>query len=79
MVYAILLIFFGMTQAEQTVIIEAACEVPLPKVKSYEFDVRNGVTENFRDGSSLVESDSSIVVYGSEGIELYFAETRGRK
>lgn len=76
MIYAILLIFFGMTSAEQTVIIQAACDIPTPKVINYAFDSREGVTETFRDGSSVTTNDDATRVRSADGIELYYSSQR---
>ena len=75
MVYAILLIFFGMAEAEQKIIAKAACDVSPPTPVAYEFDSREGVTEFFGDGSSLTINNYSTIVRSADGIELYFSSS----
>ncbi|RKZ07757.1 hypothetical protein DRQ25_10825 [Candidatus Fermentibacteria bacterium] len=72
MVYAILLIFFGMFEAEQAVIIQAACDVPPPQPVSLSFDHRDGVIKTFGDGSTLTVTNYSTLARNPDGVEVYF-------
>ena len=72
MINAILLIFFGMTTAEQGVVTGLACAVPEPIPVDTVFSIRNGVTKTYADGSSLTIDGYSTLVLDSQGNQVYF-------
>ena len=73
MVYAIILIYLGMTQAEQTVIIEAACNAPAPVVE-HSYSDNESITDLFADGSTLTVTNYSTVARSADGLELYYID-----
>tara|TARA_R110000868_G_scaffold315722_2_gene576583 strand:+ start:81 stop:308 length:228 start_codon:yes stop_codon:yes gene_type:complete len=73
MIYSIFLIFFGMVDAEKSVIVEAACNMPSPNPVSESFS-RHGYEKLFADGSILEVDQYSTIIYSPAGNELYFNE-----
>ena len=72
MINAILLIFFGMSLAEQTVITELACNVPEVKPVSTHPTNADGWFTIYSDGSYTIESlDGDVTVRSKEGYILY--------
>jgi hypothetical protein len=74
MIYSIFLIFFGMADAEQNLIVEAACAQPQPRPVSESFN-RYGYEKTFADGSVLEVDQYATIIYGPSGNELYYSET----
>ena len=73
MIQAILLIFFGMSTAEQGLVTTLACEVPQPVPVSQRFDSRDGLLQTFADGSVLEIDQYSTVVRNPRGDVVYFS------